>query len=171
MNDINLMNKLKQDIATTKDPIRKALLIEIYKFKLANYRKNNYVQNIIKKQDLSLNKLKEEYELKCRKKAYEELVEENEQDDNTQIVEKRHREIENKWEQKGEHKDIDPMYTKYVENDAVNNKMKERLTAEIEFRSFGENSKKLMAPYDNNQMNDVTDTFANFNKIPNNSKH
>jgi hypothetical protein len=130
------INKIRHDLTQTKDPIRIAILKELLNIKIyeeANKKTltpgQKKIMSIYAEQKHSLDVLEE----MNKEKAYEELMRENEEEsqqkDEKKLLEKKRGKMEKAW---GGGK-IDPKYAKYVESDAVNNKMMERLNSEIEF--------------------------------------
>ena len=58
----------------------------------------------------------------------------------------------------------DPKYSKYVKEDMMNNRMMERLNSEIDFR-LDDGKMKIEKPFDDNNKEDITDTFAKFESL------
>jgi hypothetical protein len=167
--------QLKLDISRTTDPVRRAILIEFLKIRETQdldrldmdgqsddsndpLEDDPKIRAILKDQQKSLDKLERLKKIK----AYEQLLNDNLKEKDMNEIERRRGEGERKWGTVGTMGKLNPEYKKYMEEDGMNNKLMERLNSEIDFRLSGDNRTIISKPFDNEGMNDQTDTFAPF---------
>lgn len=159
------IDELMIDIRSTRDPVQKTILkkflqIKIYQAQNVNNANDTNMSDdisdhlsdldidnntdILEDQDKSLRRLEKLSEIK----AYEKLLEENKREESNNIVKKTRGKSEmQKW---GTNDLYDPKYSKYVEEDQMNNKLMERLNTEIDFR-LSDNPKSrtnIIKPFD-----------------------
>ena len=146
------IKEIKDDILTTKDPLRKALLVEFLRIKISEVKNTaSTLDTILKEQDTSIEELKKITDniAVCKNNAYKELLEENLNQSNVATLETKRGKIENKWEYSTQQ---DAKYTKYIESDHLNNKLMERLNSEIEFVLDDTQKQEFCLPFDDDEM-------------------
>ena len=193
------IDELTKDIKKTKDPLKKAILKKFIDIKTNEIRKNNQdpyievlsetmtdsdtikeinnprtnhtsenkdqkeIKSILKRQEIGLIEL----DKASKMKAYQELVNENNKQNDKNMIEKIRGKGENKWNNDTLN---DPQYTKYVKEDFMNNKLMERLNTEIDFRHSEGKKIQIQKPFDENDEENLIDSFARFEPLPKISK-
>lgn len=175
------VSDLTNDIRKTNDPIKRTMLMKFLDIKMCQERadlddpslddlsnvsnesiptvksktKNTELDEIMKLQKDSLGELDKISKIK----AYVSMIDENKKDADKQDIEN----VRGKREQLWQSKDIyDPRYVKYQKEDAMNNKMMERLNSEIDFRTDDTGKIKIEKPFDDEF--DDTEQFARYER-------
>lgn len=116
------------------------------------------LKGILKDQETSLDKLERINQIK----AYQDLLEEGDRDKSNNTIKKMRGQNEEKW---GTEELYDPRYSKYAEEDFMNNKMMERLNSEIDFRLTGGDKMNIIKPFDSTNDGDSPDGCASYDAI------
>jgi hypothetical protein len=120
--------------------------------KVRQIKKNVELDHILKKQKESLSEL----DNLNKKKAYMELIEDNNKAKDNQDIEQHRGKTERIWGST-----YDPRYIKYAKEDTMNNKVMERLNSEIEFRNDDGQRTHIEKPFDDGVL-DATEPFARY---------
>lgn len=183
------IDELISDIRSTKDPIRKIILQRFLDIKLEQMRKreedpsldglseeseeeikqprvkksmgSSELNEILKNQQSSLDKLEQISKIK----AYQELLAENKEEEDQELLHATRGKSEGRWGSS-----YDPRYSKYMKEDVMNNRMMERLNSEIDFRLAEGNKMQIEKPFDDTGKTDTTDQFARFENDSKGSK-
>ncbi len=123
----------------------------------------NEIKSILKRQENGLIEL----DKANKKKAYEDLLNENNKENDKNIIQKIRGKGEERWNNDTLY---DSQYTKYVKEDLMNNKLMERLNTEIDFRHNNGKKIQIQKPFDENKEENIIESFARFEPMPNISK-
>ena len=109
-----------RDINSTNDPIKKIILQKLLDCKVYYIQKNKLESDkICSELSQFLNKQQKNTSINNRQDIYEKIIEDNKKEESNKTP----------W-----NKIHDPKYIKYAKEDAMNNKLMERLNSEIDFR-------------------------------------
>lgn len=168
-------DELKDIIKRCKNPMRKEILINLLKVRLQmeddeeledtmeistrtdTVGLSQEVKKLLKDQKDSLEKISQIKKLQ----AYQELLQDNQKEDGMKMLAQKRGKGEMDWNNGNIY---DPNYMKYMQEDHENNKMMGRLNDEIDFRSSGIKKGYIERPFNN--ATDATDTFARFDRDP-----